>query len=275
MLLKLDDAPPIRPKSKARRTVGFVKPYVVGAASAAYLFSVGWLRKKHRAAIVDLSSRFGYQHNSRVARELPEIAVDDVASTQTLIELHEPQAQDGNVSELELILLARLVRSTQPSDIFEFGTFDGRTTLNLAANAAANARVYTIDLPRESIEAARGIDPHEIQFADKPVSGTRFIGTDLESRITQLYGDSGSFDFSGMYASIDFVFVDASHAYEYVINDSLHALRMLRGGHGTIVWHDYGRWDGVTAALNELRSRHWSFRNLQSIAGTTLALTTV
>jgi hypothetical protein len=94
----------------------------------------------------------------------------------------------------------------------------------------------------------------------------------LEQRITQLYGDSGTFAFEPYYDSVDLVFVDASHAYEYVVNDSLHALRMLRGGRGTIVWHDYSRWDGVTGALNDLRERHKSFAGLEWIEGTTLAL---
>jgi hypothetical protein len=71
---------------------------------------------------------------------------------------------------------------------------------------------------------------------------------------------------------MDFVFIDASHTFEYVINDSLVALKLLRESGGTIVWHDYGRWDGVTAALHELRSREPAFRDVVQVAGTTLAV---
>jgi hypothetical protein len=57
-----------------------------------------------------------------------------------------------------------------------------------------------------------------------------------------------------------------------VINDSLHAMRMLRDGKGVIVWHDYSRWDGVTRALNQLRRLEPFFAELSWIDGTTLAV---
>ena len=272
-MLKLEEASAHPQRGQAQRKIGFIKPYLVGAASAAYLFSVGWVHRRNRATIVELSDRFGYKHNARVAPRLPQIDISDVAADQSVLDIREPQAKDGNVSELELIVLARLVRSVNPRTIFEFGTFDGRTTLNLAANSTGE--VITLDLPADSVDKANGIDPHERQFVEKPVSGARYRGTSVESRIKQLYGDSGSFRFEPFYDSVDFVFVDASHAYDYVINDSLHALRMLRGGRGTIVWHDYGRWDGVTGALNDLWDRHKSFAGVEWIDGTTLAVLTL
>ena len=72
-------------------------------------------------------------------------------------------------------------------------------------------------------------------------------------RITQLYGDSASFDFSPWYGQMDFVFVDGAHAYNYVVNDTNIALKLLNPRGGIIIWHDYGVWKGVTRALNELR----------------------
>jgi len=71
----------------------------------------------------------------------------------------------------------------------------------------------------------------------------------------------------------DFAFIDASHAYEYVLNDSRKVLAGLPGGHGTILWHDYGvGWRGVTRALHELRRDEPAFRGLRTVAGTTLAI---
>jgi predicted O-methyltransferase YrrM len=271
-VLTLDGAASHAQRGQAERAVGFIKPYVIGAASAAYLFTIGWVSKRNRAAIVELSDRLGYRHNARVAASLPRIAVAEVFPEETLVDIREPQAADGNVTELELILLARIARGVQARSVFEFGTFDGRTTLNLAANSVGDATVYTLDLPASLLAQARGLDNEETKFVEKPVSGARFLDTPFASRITQLYGNSANHDFTPYYDSIDLVFVDASHAYDYVINDSLHALRMLRSGHGTIVWHDYGRWDGVTSALNDLRMRHESFANLQAVEGTTLAL---
>jgi hypothetical protein len=118
---------------------------------------------------------------------------------------------------------------------------------------------------------AAPIHDHEVRYTDKAESGSRYRGTDVESQIGQLYGDSGTYDLEPYYDRMDFVFVDGSHTYEYVINDSLHAMRMLRGGQGLIVWHDYSRWDGVTRALNELQRKESFFAGLSWIEGTTLS----
>lgn len=253
------------------RAAGFLRPWAYGAASAAWLFTAGWVKWKNRAAIVELCRTFGYSYDAREPVELPSIGVDSLVPPGSLLDIREIDAVEGNVDERELVTICRLVRQASPEAVFEFGTFDGRTTLNLAANAP-DARVHTIDLPQQTLNSsAAPLHAHETRYADKPFSGERFRSSDLASRITQLHGDSGSFDFSPLYDSIDFIFVDGSHTYEYVINDSLHAMRMLRGGRGTIVWHDYGRWDGVTRALNQLRSLDPAFSGLAHISGTTLA----
>lgn len=240
-----------------------------------YLFAAGWTRPKHRAAIVQLCHHFGYHHESRETPELPAVLLSRLVPRDSLIDVREIDAVDGNVSERELIAICRMVRSAQPKMLFEFGTFDGRTTINMAVNAAPGAKVYTLDLPRSGIPtSASGIHAHEIVYADKPTSGERYRGTDAESSIVQYYGDSGTFDFSPFYGSIDFVFIDASHTFEYVVNDSMQALRMLSPSGGTIVWHDYGRWDGVTAALNQLRRKQCEFSSARAIEGTTLAVLT-
>ena len=271
MLTLPDGSPPPRPGAAAR-AAGFVRPWLFGLGGAAYLFSVGWTKWRHRAAIVELCRHFGYNYDAREPVELPRVDATSLAPSDSLLDIREIDAVDGNVSERELVTICRIVRAAAPVELFEFGTFDGRTTLNLAANSPTNAQVHTIDLPRERVEdSASPIHSHEVRYADKPSSGSRFAGTDSAGRIDQLYGDTGTFDFTPWYGKIDFVFVDASHTYEYVINDSLHAMRMLRGGHGTILWHDYGRWDGVTRALNQLRTREQFFANLNLIEGTTLA----
>jgi predicted O-methyltransferase YrrM len=272
-LLTLEGGNPPARRGKASRVAGFLRPWAFGAASAAYLFGAGWVKWKNRAAIVELCRHFGYTYDTREPNELPIVPASSVAPSSGLIDVREIDAVEGNVSERELITLCRLVRAANPSELFEFGTFDGRTTLNLAANAPPGARVHTLDLPRSSIgSAAAPIHDHEVRYADKAESGSRYKGSDVAARIEQLYGDSGTYDFSPYYDRMDFVFVDASHTYEYVINDSLHAMRMLRAGKGVIVWHDYSRWDGVTRALNELRRTESFFSGLSWIEGTTLAV---
>ena len=51
--------------------------------------------------------------------------------------------------------------------------------------------------------------------------------------------------------SLDFVFLDASHAYEDVKADILAWLPKIRKG-GYLFCHDYGLFEGVTRAVNEI-----------------------
>ena len=60
----------------------------------------------------------------------------------------EHRQQNGNVRISELGILSALAEDCeQGTNIFEIGTFDGRTTLNLALNSPPGCRVYTLDLP--------------------------------------------------------------------------------------------------------------------------------
>jgi predicted O-methyltransferase YrrM len=272
-VLTLDGVTPPPQKSGIGRAVSFLKPYFIGLAGSIYLFAIGWTRRSNRAAIVELGHHFGYRHESREKEELPLVALSALVDETVALDIREIDAVDGNLTERELITICRLIRSADASRLFEFGTFDGRTTRNMVANSGPASLVYTLDLPRGGAGATLSpIHRDEIQYATRQASGDRFRGTDEASRIVQLEGDSGSFDFSQFERRMDFVFIDASHTFEYVINDSLHAIEMLGEHGGTIVWHDYSRWDGVTAALNELRRKHSAFKDIVHVADTTLAV---
>jgi predicted O-methyltransferase YrrM len=185
------------------------------------------------------------------------------------VRIHEPISRDGNVSLLELLVISRLVAARQPELIFEIGTFDGRTTLNLAANT--KGQVLTLDLPASEIDSTRlPIDPSDANYIDKPASGARFKGREEASRITQLLGDSASFDFTPWYGKVDLVFIDGAHSKEYVLNDTEKAQRLLRPGGGIILWHDYdASFDGVTLALHELAA---GGLQLARVEGTSLGI---
>jgi hypothetical protein len=86
-------------------------------------------------------------------------------------------------------------------------------------------------------------------------------------RIHQLLGDSATFDYAPYENSCSLVFVDGSHAYEYVKSDTAAAMRMVRRG-GVVIWHDYGIWEGVTNALEEIEQRQ--HLDLCNIRGTSL-----
>jgi predicted O-methyltransferase YrrM len=245
----------------------FAKRYATAAGGALYAFTLGVGAADNRRIIQQLARQFG--HRDGDAPRLPVVAIDRITSSATPVVLAEPIANDGNVTLLELLVLSRLVRERRPQSLFEIGTFDGRTTLALAMNAPHDAVVYTLDLPPLAITEHQ-IERSERKFVDKPAPGARFRNTDASRNIRQLYGDSATFDFTPH--SADFVFVDGSHAYEYVLNDSERVLGLLGARAGTIVWHDYGEWPGVTRALDELATTDQRFAGLRWIEGTTLAV---
>lgn len=226
-----------------------------------------------RRRVVRLAREFGYHHRPGLTTVLPRVSVDDVLPDLPL-RIRSPVPADGNVSVLELIVLSGLVAARQPHRIFEIGTFDGRTTLNLAMNAPADAIVFTLDLPAGG-PVPEQVDADDVAFIERASwRHRRFVGVVEAARIHELEGDSASFDFSPFHGSMDLVFVDGAHSYEYVISDSDAALRIAAPG-ATVVWHDYGEWPGVTRALNELCAADARYAGLLHVDGTSLALLTM
>jgi len=143
---------------------------------------------------------------------------------------------------LETAILLSLAKIVKPRQFFEFGTYLGVETLNIAANLDEDSRVYTLDLDEKSL---RGLhqDVH-----DQPLTLTHFenlqrlafLGTPYERRITQLKSDSKAYDFSRFHKQIDMVYVDGGHDLPTLVSDTQNALKMLSENHATcIAWHDY------------------------------------
>lgn len=144
-------------------------------------------------------------------------------------------------SDLEAWILAVLAR--RATRMFEFGTATGRTAYLWARNGAATAKVTTLTLAPEQLPSysAGATDTEEsTQTALRESAFTRFLytGTPEAERIEQLFADSKQFDERRYSGQFDLIFIDGSHAYSYVKNDTEKALRMLSTG-GVLLWHDY------------------------------------
>jgi predicted O-methyltransferase YrrM len=209
---------------------------------------------------------------------IPRISYLDLVPGDEPIQTKERDSFiDGNVTPLELEIISRLVRFHDPQVSFEIGTFDGRTTLNLALHSRLDARVFTLDLPPSEVgKTALKLEVGEELFINKPRSGARFADSEVSHKITQLYGDSATYDFEKFVGTVDFLFIDGSHSYEYVIHDSMNALRLVREN-GVILWHDYSYqgptpWPGLTKALNELYASDDRFAAMKHIAGTAIVM---
>lgn len=183
---------------------------------------------------------------------IPKIRANDIIREGIELKVLALDGNIENVSVVELKLILHLLLASKARTAFEFGTADGRTTLNLAANSPEDAHIYTLDMERERL-------------------GARFRGSEFKRKITQLNGETSDFDFSPYFNLMDFIFIDASHDYEHVRKDSFSALRLLRGGKGTIVWHDYSpSWNGVYEALHELYLTEPKLAGMRHVKGTAL-----
>lgn len=257
------------------RWLRFLRDYVLAGAGALYMFTAGLFQARHRIFLQGVVRHLGWREDPAQMPppvKLPSVSLNSVLNPAREICLIEAEERYGNVSTLELAVINSLVRGRRPEAIFEIGTFDGRTTLNLAANAPPNARVLTLDLPAELADGtAFELDENDRVYIQKPEPGARFKGNPLSQRIVQLRGDSATFDYTQFLGQMELVFVDGSHSYAYVLNDSHMAMRLL-GQRGIIIWHDYGcDCEGVTRALNELFGSRAEFKNLKHIRGTRLA----
>lgn len=253
----------------------FAIRYAVSLFCCAYVHTVGILFKHGRKKIRALNKEFGFtlfDRNEDPPNLVPEITLGDLCPVSHPIQCMRPEFESGGIYPYELICMNMIVAHFLPQRIFEIGTFNGRTTLNLAANSGLESRLFTLDLPLESQPLTRlRQHPWDGKFVEKRGNGRYFHTDPLREKITQQYGDSATFDFSSFNGTIDMVFVDGSHSYEYVLNDSAKALVLLRGGKGIILWHDYGtKWHDVTRALNELHAKNPSFSGMKHIRGTSL-----
>lgn len=154
-----------------------------------------------------------------------------------------------NLDPTERFCVAALAQTRGARRIFEFGTYDGATTL-LLARSAPEADIVTLDLPADKVGELDEVSEQQLAVAGGV--GSKFRDQPEASRITQLLVDSRTFD-PGPYAGqMDLVLVDGGHGYDIVRTDSEHALEMLAPG-GIVVWDDYGpEWPEVAQAADDI-----------------------
>lgn len=150
----------------------------------------------------------------------------------------------GGTSDSEAWILAVLAK--QAKVMFEFGTCTGKTTYLWARNSDSNSKIYTLTLPPAELEKYSNTNKDDAIATTNAISESAFSkflysGTAVESKITQIFSDSKTYDETSLHGLCDLIFIDGSHAYSYIESDSEKALKMLKPG-GIILWHDY---DGV------------------------------
>lgn len=245
------------------------------AAVAAIVFAVLWIQYRRRLH-QQLGRDVGHPIPTVQLEHFdPLFARDERGPTRAaeVVFIGRGRGVPGGTTDHEAWVLGVLARRAR--FIFEFGTGTGRSTYLMARNSPDDARVVTITLPPDQL-AAYSAAPGDSRRGRKDALGVSrfadeflYTGSAVEHKIEQLFGDTKRFDPAPYRGACDLIFIDGSHAYSYVMNDTRKALEMVAPG-GTILWHDYrGRggktWD-VFRALNELRHE----LPLQRLAGTSI-----
>ena len=169
-------------------------------------------------------------------RVFPEVNLDGIVSSGRFTFQLFSGAQ-ASITLLETAALAALISSTGAKRVFEFGTYKGVSTTQLALNLPPDGRVFTLDLPPDLEAGALRVEkPREREIAAEPLKG-ELLPKELQAKVTFLEADSALFDTAPYESSMDLVFVDGAHSYEYVLNDTAKALELLRPG-GCVAWHD-------------------------------------
>lgn len=170
------------------------------------------------------------------AVSLSDLVIDDTNPLEVAVSLF-PQVTHS-ITFVEAVSLGVLLQVVRAKRVFEFGTHRGVSTTQLALNVGLDGRVFTLDLPRQDRTTKMNLkDAGDIQVAHEAEKAD-LIPSNCRSRITFLEHDSATFDESVYAETMDAVFVDGAHVYEYVRNDSEKGWRMLRGG-GVMIWHDF------------------------------------
>jgi hypothetical protein len=145
-------------------------------------------------------------------------------------ELYFPFPRNLGVLPQELVVLGKVVSHLSARRVIEFGTAEGRTALNIAAQLPAEGEIITLDLP-----PIPGKNEVGFFYWDQPV----------QSKIKQVFASVDAWDSRPYRASADVVFCDACDLMPGLAAEAYQAFSIVRPG-GVIFRHDYSTAKGPT-----------------------------
>jgi len=162
-----------------------------------------------------------------LSRGLPMVEMDQLIASGT-IKLGPMTHLDGGSLPTDMMLLAGLAERIENCAYFEIGTWRGESVANVASRASS---CHTLCLSDKEMQAM-GMQPGTI-------ASHRLFSKGLKN-VTQLRGDSRSFDFGKLNRRFDLIFIDGDHHYEFIKSDTENIFRHLVHDTSIVVWHDYG-----------------------------------
>lgn len=145
-------------------------------------------------------------------------------------ELFLPFPRNLGVLPQELVVLSKVVSHLGARRVIEFGTAEGRTALNIAAQLPALGEIITLDLP-----PTRGKNEVGFFYWDQPI----------KSKIKQVFASVDAWDSRPYRASADVVFCDACDLMPGLAAEAYQAFSVVKPG-GVVFRHDYSTAEGPT-----------------------------
>ena len=163
-----------------------------------------------------------------------------------------PPSEIGSLTLLETTCLLCLAKLANAENIFEFGTFLGLTTANLAKNLPSN--IYSLDLPKTRLHRPSNQYQFESVMTDDEINDDYLRSVQAEAG--EIYLESlgkhdrekitlikeNSLEFSPLKSNlpeIGLIFIDGGHTHDVITSDTANARQMLSKQIGVIVWHDF------------------------------------
>ena len=220
-----------------------------------------------------------FVYKDTVLKEYPQLSkgfamVDYLSLFPNFKETIQPFSFLGGGSLVtDLALLKGMVKKQPNPTYFEIGTWRGESVINVAEDAQ---QCYTLNLPDADLK--------QLGCNDEYVGQQAFYSKNIKN-IEHLKGNSFHFDFSPYYKKCDVIFIDGSHEYESVLNDTKIAFKLLKDENSVIIWHDYAsnpgeiRWDVLKGIYDgtpsDKKEQLFSVSNTLCALYTTTKLTTI
>jgi predicted O-methyltransferase YrrM len=135
---------------------------------------------------------------------------------------------DGGSLPTDMMLLAGLAESIPDCRYFEIGTWRGESAATLSPRVKS---CHTLCLTDEEM---RSLGMHEVS-----IQAHGQFSRELEN-VTQLRGDSRTFDFTSLGQKFDLIFIDGDHHHDTIVSDTRNVFARLVHENSVVVWHDYG-----------------------------------
>jgi predicted O-methyltransferase YrrM len=183
-----------------------------------------------------------------------ELAEKKIKAIYRNINIDIPPSYIGSLTLLETSILLTFVKCIKAKKIFEFGTYFGGTTKNLANNCDLNTKIYSLDIDSNKMKIDNSklnlknknylknekINDHYLMklFKENGAFKIKELNRSNQKKIELINLDSSNFDGLKFKKKFDLIFIDGGHDLKTIQSDTINSNIMSKKD-SIIVWHDY------------------------------------